>query len=969
MDRITLSGKGSCSAFLGPVGLLLITVSMAWAGEGHLEFRTPHEGTLHLIHAEGWKLTSQVAAPASTLWDLPSGPFQLVFRRDGSANEARGECLVHDQMTTILEIAPENRIHLVDRYAGAHGAAEQFDPAIWRALPGQREELIDVLDTRVRIRPGAIVDGLDVLLPTERREIVPGGQASTGSVLLSQTGAGSIPGAPSRRYSSAHRSQERLPSDPSRTNAQEAPYSDRPLRFTLGTSQSSRQGTLVDAQLGMNRWPFLGLPGRGLISVRYSGLKDASPRPEGGRPLPHNEATVLDLVGSLELGSPARLTTWGGGSRGESQGSPTSNTPYGLSLEVASRGWQRDHFLQEYRYDLDHAPYEQTALFQSRLGLSMRTGRASRAHAWAGYNRYLSWLGDGTHREEIADYLRPGGEPNGGADDTGLYWVGYDPTSLTGAHAFDYYLRKFTSTYDFGFDVRQARGPGGQWGLTASAHQYTYRRYEHYSPLTDHTIDSEHEPGRILRIGYTKMGDTTGDYPHAPGTALGSRVTMWDKRQLSPGWRLSSSLGAHYFSCDDSALVSFEKPRGDDGNLDAGDLRAVDATIDIEARLALRGSIAPETQAWILAERAMHRPPLEALFTPRAYLDVIEPEGVMGNPDLHPEKETSIELGLGRPLPIGGRTWNLQAALYATLIDDAISLGEAFLGEASDYEDAVPVYVSDGRLEQMGFHLAATAGEAADGAWVRLAYDFSRTQSDFFEPPLLNHRWLYPDRPQGEYSSEGYAGPIGGIMDLIQAAEAGNSDRGIASRDMRPSNLDRPHRLSLALVSKGRPVPRTADWLRRLTGGWTMGLVVRFESGHPYTQVYGYPAGLVPSAEAFSRGPDDPAWESVFEDAQRNDERMPARLTLDVALSRRLALGERGLRISLEALNIPGLKNAVAVYRTTGKPDDDGCSGSESCSAQLPAEVDAATYQDRVLDPRNYDRPFVLRLGVSVDLL
>jgi len=963
-----LSGKGSCSAIIALVGLLLTTASLAWAGGGHLELRTSQGGTLHLTHAEGWSFTSQVTGPASTLWDLPDGPYLLSFRGDNSAGEALGECRVVDQMTTVLEITPGDPIQVADRYAGAHGAAEQFDPAIWRALPGEREDLIDILDTRVRIRPGATVDGLDILLPTERREIVPGERQSTGSVLLSQSSAGLIPGAPSRRYNSSHRSEERLPLAPSNENAQTARYSARPLRFTLGASPSSRQGMLVDAQLGMSRWPFFNLPGRGLISVRYSGLKDASPRPEGEQPLPHNEATVLDLVGSLELGSPARLSTWGG-TRGDHTGPATSNSRFGLSLEVASRGWQREHFLQEYRYNTDHAPYEQTALFQSRLGLSMRTGKASRAHAWAGYNRYVTWLGDGTHKEEIADYLRPGGEPNGGADDTSLYWVGYDPTSLTGAHAFDYYLRKFTSTYDYGIDLRQARGPQGQWGLTASAHQYTYRRYEHYAPLTDHMIGSEDEPGRILRIGYTKTGGTRGDYPHGPGTALGSRVTLWDQRQLSPRWKISSSLGLHTFSCDDSALVSFESPRGDDGALDAEDLRAADASIDIEARLALRGSVTDETQAWIVAERAMHRPPLEALFSPRAYLSVIEPEGVMGNPDLGPEKETSVEVGLGRRWPIMGRIWRLQAALYATLIDDAIRLGAAHLGDPDEFESTVPVYVGDGQLEQLGFHLAASAGEPEDGLWLRVAYDFSQTQSDYFEPPLLNHRWLYPDRPQGEYASEGYAGPSGGILDLIQAADEGYTDRGLASGDMRPSNLDRPHRLSLALVSTSEPVPKNASWLHQLTGGWTKGVVVRFESGRPYTQVYGYPAGLVPSAEAFSRGPGHPAWEKVYEDALRNDERMPARLTLDFALSRRLPLGERGLRISVEALNIPGLKNTVAVYRTTGEPDDDGCSSSESCSAQLPSEVDAAIYQDRILDPRNYDRPFVLRVGVSVDLL
>ncbi len=950
---------------------LLIAVGTAWAGYGNLEIQSDRDGDLILTHSEGWTLTARLQAPATTLWDIPSGAYTLDFQPDRAASDPRqpaplqGECWVPDQMTLALVGVADGGFRIRENQTGAHGALTHLDAEMWWALPGSKSEILASLDTRVRVRPSASVDGLAAGVATERRLLVPGQRGAVGELLLTQSPLSPEGGAPPVRWSLAHPTQGHLPPSPADGPSQPA-YPQRPLRLAVGATQNTREGTHLEGQIAMARWPFFGLPGRGHVGMRYSNLNDASPRPEGGNVLPHNDATVLDLVGRLELGSPAHLALWGVDGNEPRTAQPISAGRYGLSLQVAARGWQRNHFLQEYLHNLEHAPHEETALFDSRVGLSMKTGRSSSGTIWFGYNRYVTWLGDGVHEQELAGYVRPGGEPNGGADPTGLYWQGYDPESLTGAHVFDYYLRKYSTTLSLGLDARQARGTRAQWGVKGSVDQYSYRRYEHFSPLSDHAIYDENGNSPSLRIGYDKLGDTIDDGPHGPGQATAGRLTLWDKRPVGAAWQVQLGVGAHYFSCAESALVTFENPRGDNGRLDANELRKTEAVVNPEASLALRGAMSPGTQAWVLARRQVHQPPLEALFSPQAHLLTTTMEGVVGNPDLEPEKETSLEIGLGRQSTIGGRPWRWQAALYGTRISEAISLGQIRLSAQVDPDATMPVYINDGELQQMGLHLEAVSAVPGHPLWMRVAYDFSRTQTDYFEPPLLDQRWLDPDRPTGEYASEGYPGAAGGILDLILAPAAGN---GLTSREQRPSNYDRPHQFSLALIHRGSPPARGAAWLQQLAAGWDTGLLVRVESGRRYTQTYAYPAGLLPPADAAARGPDDATWAQVVQDALRNDAAAGARLTIDLALTRRVPLGERSLRFSIEALNIPGIKNALSVYRATGDPDDDGCSSSAGCGDQLPSEVDLETYLKRILDPRHYDRPFVLRAGVSVDIL
>jgi hypothetical protein len=326
-------------------------------------------------------------------------------------------------------------------------------------------------------------------------------------------------------------------------------------------------------------------------------------------------------------------------------------------------------------------------------------------------------------------------------------------------------------------------------------------------------------------------------------------------------------------------------------------------------------------------------------------------EGVLGNPALAPEVESGGEVGLALPVPLLPGAWQLALAGHAARIDDAISMGIARLGAGGGAQvgrEWVPVYENGDRLRRRGVHGAITAGADRDPWWARLSYDWGRIESRAPEPVLLDEAWLYPDIPQGEYASEGYAGPLGGVLDAVTAA---------GPRAYRPSYFDREHCLSLALVRRASTPPAGRGAIASLLRGWTLGAAARFETGRPYSRVFVHPAVLPPGSTDAGRGTDDPAWATPVHGDPWNGQRMPASFTLDLALQRRWRLGARGLRVTLEAFNLLGAENAESVYRATGQPDFDGYPDA------------SAEYAARSRDPLHYGPPRVIRGAVSLDLL
>jgi len=916
----------------------LMTGAGAWAATGNLRVDSPSERDLTLTHATGWQRTFAIPAGGTTLWDLPAGTYSIAADAVGAVP---GPVTVWDGLTTRIALDAANQ--RIEVYAGcddAVGTLLLLSPQAALALPGDLERLLAALDTHPRWRPGAEEGNVSIDIPTERREILPGQRETVGPIAISSSPQGPQAGGSLWQIT---------PAAPL-TAAGSHP------RLAATVTGTSAEGVEIGAHVGLRESRVLGVSTRGWLSGRYSRLNDAYPRSTGGSVLPHNDAEMLDLVGRWELGDPDVKVL-----RPSPATSGQNESRWGLTADLSSRGWQRNHFLEAYRHNQDHAPFEETALFKSRAGLTRRFGAATSGELWVGYQRYLTWIGDGLYKKNLSKYGRP---PLGEESDPLIYWPsGQNPFEPT--HIFEYFGRKYTSTWTAGLDTRHAIDRRTLVGLRAENSFHTYRRYEHFSPLDTWIEDLGVAYGKVLAIGYDATGHEAHDGDNDPGQAWSGRTGLWMRRVLGERVRIDAELGAHWLACDDSGLVSLDHPLAGGTNpegLDSGDLRGTDLQIDPEVHLGARWLSSGNSRLWAVGFRRMVDPPLEALFSPRAFFDgAAGKEGVLGNPALEPEKELGVELGGATPLELGGRTWTLQASAHAGWMSDAITMAAADLGTLTDADDEhliVPVYVNGGALRRYGLHLDATTGDQQGQWWLRLAYDLGRIESDSYEPPLLDSRWLDPDRPQGEYESEGLGGPRGGLFEAL------NDDNGLDQGTYCPSNLDRTHQVSLALISRGRERSGYADWFTALTSGWTKGLVVRLETGQPYTHTYVHAAAVLPQRSDGSLALTD----VPLEDAARNGQRMPTRLTVDLALTRTLMVAAHVVVLRVEALNLLGLKNAEAVYRATGEPDEDGCALVEGCPAAWPSDVTEEQYAKRITDPRHYSQPFQLRAGISLQL-
>ncbi len=919
---------------------LLCLGDTAQAQTGHLRIESPVAGMLLLRHAEGGEFGTPIRRGITTLWELPAGVYEARFGAYTNIFHVQ----VLPGLTAQVELHSDDRqIRVEQQPVDAPGSLLAIAPQLWTVMPGSKEQILADLDTAPRWRPSTRIAGIAPEPVAERSALLPGQRKGLGPSFLALPRAGWASEGVMQHLTLAHPMLAEGIGERAERNKGWG-------RLFAEVGYSTRENAGIGGHLGLAAKP-LGVPLRGLLSLGYASLEYARPRAVGERILPHDDGVILDLTTRLEFGAP----------RVSPMGSRLSEQPgnWKLAFTVISRGWERNHFLEEYRYNTDHAPHEDTGHFQGRADFDLRLGETSLGRAWLGYDRFLTWLGDGTYRQNLLLYGRVPSQGNGGSDDTGLYWS--DGSGGTGGpHVFDYFVRKYTTTYRGGLDLRLAHSDQTLWGLRGEVAAHTYRRYEHFSPIHTRYAGDVVAYGKALAIGYDITGTNTQDDPHEPGKLQTARTTLWTKKHIGERWCLDAGLGAHFFACAESSLVSVEAPLGDNGQLDAGDFRKTDSQVDPEFHLQLTGRLGQRLDIWGVGYRQARMPPLEALFSPRAYLAMIGPEGVMGNPSIVPEKETGVEIGAALPFSLAEKRWRLGCALYAGRIDETVTLTASTIGTGGEEETlTVPAYESGGRMRRYGLHLEAQSGDQQGAMWFRVAYDLSRVESDRFEPPLLDGPWLYPDRPQGEYESEGLAGPIGGIYDGLDDLESGT---------FRPANMDRLHRVSLALTLRDRPAATGSDVLARVVRGWKAGTVARFESGRPYTQIYIYPAGVLPGPDEASRGPGEAGWEQRVEGTERNGRRMPSRFTLDLNVARPFRWLKRTWHFGFEVLNLLAIENAQAVYRATGEPNDDGCMGSQFCALDLPDGVDADLYSSRITDPRLYDRGFVLRATLSLEL-
>jgi hypothetical protein len=949
----------------------------ASADAGHLRIVSPSSGSVLLKHETEWVASFSVNQGLTTIWSLPAGEYEVTFFPGGTAvpgaagaslaggtgasgrpaEPAGASVRIWDGLTSRIEV--DAGTGLARQWEGpddAGGAALLLPRTLLEALPGKPVEVLAAMDTHIRSRPSLLLDGLNLAPAAERCE-VPSGLGGPAGGAAATLSPGFADGA---RWSLTSGWSAIRPRARGLAWGGQAPL---PLHVTAGFEGSRHEDEIVTGQGRIDPLSLLGVPLAGHFWVRHASRPNASPRAVGARILPHNDARDLAMIGRLDFGSPTAGILPGAGAAAPPEAAHPDRAAagsWGLALKFAASGSRRDHYEQVYRYDLDHAPHEETAFVQSEADFTRRLGARGCGKLSLGYRSYETSFSDGVYREDLQAYVAPGG--NSDTDESGLYWQG---SPAGDAHVYDYYRWQSERQWRGRAQVEWASGAASRVEAGADVRFLTYRRFEHFSPTELGAFGPGGTLADALVIGYDPERGRPADDPFDPGGAFSGRLTARIQRTPRPGLHLDLAAGGLLFSARDSVLASLRTPLGEDYAFDAADLEPPVWHLRPEARLAIArrdprsgdGRLDRGLEWWGVLFQQAHQPPLEALYAPRAYLMQADPEGVMGNPALAPEIERGAEIGLSFPAPFSLPS-RLLLSGYASRVSDALAVSAAQVGAGRGWSDTdwVPAYENGGTLFQRGLHLEALAGRAEGVFWARFSYDLSRIESDRLEPSLLDGRWLYPEDAPGEYESEGYAGPLGSSVeellgDLTPAAV------------FRPANLDRLHRFSLAFVARPHPASR-------LLNGWEIGVTGRVETGRPYTQVYVYSAGLPAGSADVPRGPDDPAWEQAVPELDRNAGRMPAQIELDLALTRRFALGGRQLTFGVEALNLFGRENVIAVYRATGEADEDGCLGTATCPAESAGleEVEPAAYGARLLDPAHYGIPLLLRGWLRFEL-
>jgi hypothetical protein len=927
-----------CAAGLGIVisfGFLMpLSVTASAAPDGHMRIDATVAGKLELEHGAGWTRVARIEPGTQMLWCLPTGAYALRFIPDATGVALNGEATVWDDLTTRIEVGAEaGAIRTSAGEDDGRGVTLLLPASLLDMLPDEPARKLSALDTSTRWRPDLALDGMSLTPSAERRELTSLAGVASGDAVTSLS-----PGDPARGASHWLLSRA-LP---------QGRLAGEAMLRTPEAMDYAASGRLPEFGL-------LGVDLRGYGTLHFTRDNNASPRSRGERVLPHNDEQVLDISGEIELGPavPGAIALPTGSTRLQGE-SALGEGSWGATLQFSAYGSNRNHYLEIYKRDSAHSPHEELASLWGRATTTVRLGARTRGVAAFGLRTYENSLADGVYEGAVREYYRP--YDNAIADTSGLYWQGGDGGLLATPHVFDYYQWKRTEALAGELAFTHAAGNDMLLSWRTLAEQTTYRRFDHYSPTEIEPTNELEISDRALVIGYDPERGEPADGPVDPGSATSVRSAVTARTHIAHGVRLLARAGLFAFTSGESALVSIDDPLRGDQRLDASDLTGTSWHAMPEGYLGVRGGDSRSLAWWGLGYLQAYQPPLEALYGPRAYFAQQVPEGVLGNPDLRPERERGGEIGCAFPLPLY-RLWQVNVAGYAGHLADVITIEAAQVPEGRGLydDDTVPIYANGGALRRYGLHLDATTGKSRGGTWARLSYDYGHIESDRYEPPPLDLRGLSPDLPQGEYATEGYATPLGGLFD--EWAGTGTTTPG---SEYHPSNLDRKHRLSLAVVT---PLPTSV-----IGEGWIVGGILAISSGRPFTQVGVYPAGLLPGANEVPRGAEDPAWEDVVAELWRNGVRMRNHVELDLALSRRWERGGNSITMAIETLNLLGIRNPRSVYRATGELDDDGCTSDPGCASDYLSEYDAAAYAERLEAAENYDRPWILRLRLTIEM-
>jgi outer membrane receptor protein involved in Fe transport len=212
-----------------------------------------------------------------------------------------------------------------------------------------------------------------------------------------------------------------------------------------------------------------------------------------------------------------------------------------------------------------------------------------------------------------------------------------------------------------------------------------------------------------------------------------------------------------------------------------------------------------------------------------------------------------------------------------------------------------------------------------------------------------------------------------GSSDVANATLIGNGQPNL--REIKPLSFDQRHSIVTSVDYRyggGKDYNGPMLFGKPVLARTGLNLVFRAGSGTPYSR----------QAEITQDAAFGISQRSTLE-GNINGSRLPWQFRIDARIDRDFEIkfgktrddGSRKkvmVNVYLQAQNLLDARNVVAVYRSTGNPDDDGYLSAFIFQDDIEDHIDAQSFRDlysiKVNNPGNYSLPRRLHLGVKIDL-
>ncbi len=608
----------------------------------------------------------------------------------------------------------------------------------------------------------------------------------------------------------------------------------------------------------------------------------------------------------------------------------TPNMKLGLSGNGSIDIWR------EFRHDRIFLPNHSPKYEDKNLGLNAKLTHTLNANTF--YNLSLSYFsterfrGDATLWKDLAAYHRPFANPE--EDDQSLFYMDsaevtvkkslLDTTIVPGSPE-DGDTTFVAQSYWRNYLKRKSSYIGVKGDLTSRItehhtlkagfdfQRHTLRYFESVDPTQSYTARL------VNRYGYDAFAEESDNESYKNDTKHPINLGLYAEDRFDwQGMIISAGVRFDYFDYKALRIVDVAHPL-DPGRLtridtlDPGDLTKSKKFTKVSPRIGIAFPISDKTQLHINYGKFYQRPDLRRLYLGYDFLEARITGGSyypFSSPNLEPEKTTQYEVGITHQL---GENTALEVTAYYKDVEDLTQIYHQSPATPNTYDffansdygtiKGLDIAVNMRRTHNLTLNLKYTLSYASGtGSYAQSRYIVAWQGPD--NPPKMTAPLDYEQRHS-----------VSGIIDL----RAGEGEG-----------------------------PKLGNV--RLLENTGLNILMTAASGTPYTPI------LVDNAitlAAFTPKPTGPI----------NSANLPWTFRIDLKLERVVKVGKYSVTPYLWVKNLLNRDNVLAVYETTGTPDETGWLGT--AEGRTFAEKNGDTrYKLKQDNPRNWDSPRQILFGL-----